>query len=100
MGGIFGLDGIHPTFTAHALVANEFIKRINAEFGENVPQVNVNDVYAADPNQSGGGVPAKAATAADFKNFDFSGVEQLRLNIQRARERVEQIERRRSRTKR
>jgi lysophospholipase L1-like esterase len=36
LGGIFSLDGIHPTFTAQALIAGEFIAKINATHGEEV----------------------------------------------------------------
>ena len=40
-GGIFSYDGIHPQRLGYAIVANEFIKTINAGFGTNVPQVNL-----------------------------------------------------------
>ncbi len=36
-GGMFGLDGIHPTSQGYAVVADEFIKSINARFGANIP---------------------------------------------------------------
>jgi len=36
LGGIFSLDGIHPTFAAQALIADEFIVKINAAYGEEV----------------------------------------------------------------
>ena len=32
LGGIFSLDGIHPTYTAQALIAGEFIAAINAAY--------------------------------------------------------------------
>lgn len=32
-GGLFGLDGIHPTAQGSAIVANEFLKTINYRFG-------------------------------------------------------------------
>ncbi len=41
LGGIFGLDGVHPTRTGHALIANAFIEAINARFGETIPLVDV-----------------------------------------------------------
>lgn len=31
LGGFFSLDGIHPTYTGHALLANEFIHVLNAQ---------------------------------------------------------------------
>lgn len=49
LGGMFGLDGLHPSVTAHAVIANLFIERINAEFGAAIPSVNVEAVYAQDP---------------------------------------------------
>ena len=32
--GIFSLDGVHPTRTGNALIANAFIDAINTRFGE------------------------------------------------------------------
>jgi hypothetical protein len=49
LGGIFSLDGIHPTRTGNALVANAFIDAINARFGESIPHVDVARVAAHDP---------------------------------------------------
>lgn len=40
-GGIFSYDGVHPQRLGYALVANEFVKRINSAFGARVPQVNL-----------------------------------------------------------
>lgn len=42
-GGTFSLDGIHMTGRGYALIANEFIKSINAKYGSTLPQVNVNN---------------------------------------------------------
>ena len=39
-GGVFSLDGIHPTPKGNAIIANEFIATINATYGANVPMVN------------------------------------------------------------
>jgi lysophospholipase L1-like esterase len=49
LGGIFSLDGIHPTRTGNALVANAFIEAINARFGEGITPVDVTRVAAHDP---------------------------------------------------
>lgn len=38
-GGAFSLDGVHPSAKAHGVVANEFIKIINREFGANLPLI-------------------------------------------------------------
>ncbi|MCK9426736.1 MAG: SGNH/GDSL hydrolase family protein [Ignavibacteriaceae bacterium] len=40
-GGLFSLDGVHPSNHAHAIIANEFIKVINTKWGGNIPQVDV-----------------------------------------------------------
>jgi len=42
-GGIFSLDGIHPTSRGYALVANRLIELINSKFGANVKKVNPMD---------------------------------------------------------
>jgi hypothetical protein len=39
-GGTFSLDGLHFTPLGNALVANQFIKAINAKYGSTIPQVN------------------------------------------------------------
>jgi len=49
LGGIFSLDGIHPTRTGNALLANTFIDAINARFGESIPHVDLARVAARDP---------------------------------------------------
>ena len=48
LGGIFSLDGIHPTRTGNAIIANAFIDAINARFGEAIPRVDVARVAARD----------------------------------------------------
>jgi lysophospholipase L1-like esterase len=49
LGGLFSLDGIHPTDTGYALIANQFIDALNASAKTNIAQVNVSAVAAADP---------------------------------------------------
>jgi hypothetical protein len=49
LGGLFGLDGIHPTNTGYALLANQFIAALNAKFGSSIATVNVGTVAASDP---------------------------------------------------
>lgn len=41
-GGSFSLDGVHLTGRGYAIIANEFIKAINAKYRSNLPQVEVN----------------------------------------------------------
>lgn len=43
-GGIFSLDGVHPSSRGQGIIAAEFIKAINAKWGINVPQVNVSQI--------------------------------------------------------
>jgi lysophospholipase L1-like esterase len=43
-GGIFSLDGVHPSDIGHAIIANEFIKVINTEFNATIPMVNIIDL--------------------------------------------------------
>jgi lysophospholipase L1-like esterase len=40
-GGIFSLDGVHLTPRGYAIVANEFIKAINTQYGSSIPKANV-----------------------------------------------------------
>ncbi len=40
-GGLFSLDGVHLTPRGYAVVANQFIKAINAQYGSNIPLANV-----------------------------------------------------------
>ncbi|CUU03842.1 GDSL-like Lipase/Acylhydrolase [Candidatus Kryptobacter tengchongensis] len=40
-GGLFSLDGVHPSSRGHGIIANEFIKAINTKFGSNIPYVDV-----------------------------------------------------------
>ena len=46
-GGI-SVDGIHPNGRAHAFIANEFIEKINAKWGSNIPLINPNTVVGND----------------------------------------------------
>jgi lysophospholipase L1-like esterase len=39
-GGFFSLDGIHPTPRGNALIANEFIRVVNAYYGAALPRVS------------------------------------------------------------
>ncbi|PBQ31064.1 hypothetical protein CNR22_04530 [Sphingobacteriaceae bacterium] len=42
-GGAFSLDGVHLTPKGNALLANEFLKAINAKYSSTVPLLNVGD---------------------------------------------------------
>jgi lysophospholipase L1-like esterase len=49
LGGVFSLDGIHPTNTGYAVVANTFIDTMNASIGTKIPDVDLGPITAADP---------------------------------------------------
>jgi hypothetical protein len=40
-GGIFSLDGVHPTDLGYALMANRMIDAVNAKFGSTIPRVDL-----------------------------------------------------------
>jgi lysophospholipase L1-like esterase len=54
LGGLFSLDGIHPTNTGYAIIANEFIKTMNSHLHTGIPPVSVAQIAKTDPL-----VPAK-----------------------------------------
>lgn len=41
-GGTFSLDGVHLTGRGYGLIANEFLKQINAKYGSTLPMVDIN----------------------------------------------------------
>ncbi|MEJ5348648.1 MAG: GDSL-type esterase/lipase family protein [Desulfosoma sp.] len=52
LGGLFSLDGVHPSNIGHALVANEFLSTLKVRYGWNVSTLNqsiLNDIAAKDP---------------------------------------------------
>jgi lysophospholipase L1-like esterase len=55
-GGFFGYDGIHPTTLGYAILARDVIKFINANYGNNLPDVNMYDILF-NGNTSPGGYP-------------------------------------------
>ncbi len=48
-GGLFSLDGIHPTNTGYGIVANEFIRVMNAQMATHIPYADVESIFASDP---------------------------------------------------
>jgi len=46
-GGIFSYDGVHPQTLGNAVIANEFVKAINAAYGTEVPLVNLRPYLTA-----------------------------------------------------
>ncbi|MFI5167278.1 MAG: SGNH/GDSL hydrolase family protein [Thermoanaerobaculales bacterium] len=66
-GGIFSYDGIHPQRLGYAIVANEWVKGINAAYGTKVPEVNLQPFLtgtASATSVMAGGVVFSAEAAA------------------------------------
>jgi lysophospholipase L1-like esterase len=55
-GGLSSLDGLHPSNTGYALIANAWIAQLNTSYNLGIPAVNVGAVYANDPYAPGNGV--------------------------------------------
>ncbi len=67
--GIFSLDGIHPSNTGHALVANHFIAVINKAYGAGLSSVNVAAVLSQDPNRPAGDEVGAESSITAESNF-------------------------------
>jgi lysophospholipase L1-like esterase len=50
-GGLFSLDGIHPSNTGYALLAKQFIDKLNSAYGLGIPPIDpqIPAIYASDP---------------------------------------------------
>jgi hypothetical protein len=60
LGGLFSLDGVHPTNTGYAILANEFIHTMNRRFDARIEKVNVREVQRSDPLVLADGHPRSA----------------------------------------
>ncbi|MCP3919382.1 MAG: hypothetical protein GY711_27915 [bacterium] len=49
LGGIFSLDGIHPTNSGHGLIANHVLRSIEQTFGGGIPTVPLLPIVESDP---------------------------------------------------
>ena len=49
LGGFFSLDGIHPTNTGYAILANEILEQMKQQLHVNIPKVNIVRVADQDP---------------------------------------------------
>jgi phospholipase/lecithinase/hemolysin len=52
LGGLFSLDGAHPSDIGHALIANAFISEMDSYFNLSIPQIGTQDLWKillADP---------------------------------------------------
>lgn len=51
-GGIFSLDGVHPSNTGYAIISNAFIDAMNTQLGHNIPSVDLAGVWAEEPDKN------------------------------------------------
>jgi GDSL-like Lipase/Acylhydrolase len=49
LGGLFSLDGLHPTNTGYGIMANRFLETMNASFKTNIPLADISETAASDP---------------------------------------------------
>ena len=49
LGGLFSYDGVHPTNTGYAVIANEFIKAMNRNLRAGIPPISIEQVAKTDP---------------------------------------------------
>lgn len=52
-GGLFSLDGAHPTDVAHGFIGNLLIDAVNARFGARVPHIDLNAVASTTSSRVG-----------------------------------------------
>lgn len=80
-GGLFSLDGVHPTDLGHGLIANVMIDAVNAKFGASVPHVSLPDVetYTASSLQP---APAEEGVVS-FPRIEGLGATVRMLNSRR-----------------
>ena len=74
LGGLFSLDGIHPTNTGYAIMANQFIEALNRRFAAHIPRVSVERVMEDDPLV----LPGVGHPAATARHIDHETTESLR----------------------
>lgn len=65
-GGIIGLDGLHFSHTGYGILGNLFIRAINAELGLSIPEADLEEILATDPDNpaslAAAGLDAEACT--------------------------------------
>lgn len=70
-GGIFSYDGVHPSATGYALLADEVVKFVNANYGTTIPHVDLS-AYFFNGNSSGGYPINSAAPLSQQEVIDFA----------------------------
>lgn len=74
LGGLFSLDGVHPTNTGYALIANNFIGALNTQFAAGIPRVSVRKILRADPLV----LPGVGRPPSAFRHIPQQAIESLR----------------------
>lgn len=73
-GGGFSMDGVHPGYTGHALIANFILARMNEVTGRAAPLYDLSAIMQHDPyidRDGDGWVPGPAYEGAGFTEFLF-----------------------------
>jgi lysophospholipase L1-like esterase len=72
-GGVFSYDGVHPTAFGYAYIANAFIGAINAQFGGDIPPVDLYPfVFGTQAKRAGKTPPPVVAPAEDLTSLVFT----------------------------
>jgi hypothetical protein len=80
-GGVFSYDGVHPTPLGNAIAANEFIRAINARFGDDIEPVNLTP-FVFGPDGSAGATIELPGLGTGTPIFTTAAAEALRLSLQ------------------
>ncbi len=72
-GGLFGIDGIHPSTLGYWVVAREFIRTINAAFGASIPDPKLPAAPVRDPGLGFGPNPNVLAAAQSLTPAELRG---------------------------
>jgi hypothetical protein len=62
-GGVFSLDGIHPSSLGYGILTNRIIERMNEGWGTNIAPVDLASIYGVTP---GLGQPVDPRKLPDF----------------------------------
>jgi hypothetical protein len=76
LGGLFSLDGVHPSNIGHALIANAFIEKVNEYYQTSVPLVDTGTleyVFLTDPfvDKDGDGIVTGRSNAGLLETIAF-----------------------------
>ena len=73
-GGLFSFDGVHPSTSGYAVIANLWIDKINEHFNASIPYVNVldymKDIPAPAPDQMAGKAVYGISSSTGFRTLN------------------------------